>query len=189
MLIIKEEDIGLSKKMAYVLRHGAKKLKLPIDKNGWVRIDALLDHINTSWRRKVTMEDILLVVRINDKQRFSISGKKIRANQGHSMNINLELEASEPPRVLFHGTSIQNAKKIRKDGLQKMGRQHVHLSKDMKTAIKVGQRHGKPVVFAVQAGEMRKNGFQFYISENNVWLVKEVPPEYLTLLGKMNDQC
>ncbi|MEM6700974.1 MAG: RNA 2'-phosphotransferase, partial [Bacteroidota bacterium] len=120
----------------------------------------------------------------NDKQRFTFNATKdkIRANQGHSIAVDLEFEAERPPEILYHGTSEKSIKSILQTGLEKRSRQHVHLSADLETATKVGQRHGKVVILKVQAGKMNELGFAFYLSKNGVWLTNEVPVEYLELM-------
>jgi len=120
----------------------------------------------------------------NDKQRFSFdaSGTRIRADQGHSVEVDLQLAPAEPPPVLYHGTAARSAPAIARDGLRKMRRQHVHLSPDVQTARRVGARHGAPVVFAVDAAAMRRAGHVFYRSANGVWLTGQAPPAFLRRL-------
>ena len=121
------------------------------------------------------------IVATDEKQRYSFSTDRtlIRANQGHSIPVDVELEKKEPPEVLFHGTGEKSVSSIKEKGLLPMERLYVHLSKDTETAVKVGKRHGKPVVFHVDAGQMYKDGYEFYQSVNGVWLTREVPPKYL----------
>ena len=121
------------------------------------------------------------MVRSNDKQRFSFdaSGAKIRANQGHSVEVDLQLAAQIPPKILYHGTGEQNRQIVMDNGLQKMRRHHVHLSADIPTAMRVGARYGKPIVFEVNAAQMRGDGIEFFCSDNGVWLVESIAPEYL----------
>jgi putative RNA 2'-phosphotransferase len=132
----------------------------------------------------VTREQLNEVVAKNDKQRFAFdpTGTLIRANQGHSTAVDLQLVPTTPPPVLYHGTAQQNLDAVRHDGLRKMARHHVHLSKDVATARTVGARHGKPVVFEVDAAAMHEAGHPFYLSANGVWLVDHVPPQHLRLL-------
>jgi putative RNA 2'-phosphotransferase len=122
------------------------------------------------------------VVERNDKRRFSFdeTGTRIRANQGHSVDIDLELEPTPPPEVLFHGTGEWSVDSIMAGGLGRMNRHHVHLSRDAETARRVGARHGRPVVFEIAAGRMARDGHTFFVSANGVWLVDEVPPQYLS---------
>jgi putative RNA 2'-phosphotransferase len=166
--------------MSLVLRHRPDKLGLEMDENGWVEIDQL---VAQSKKGAVRLSDDLIrtVVAENDKKRFVVSedGKRIRAAQGHSISIDLGLEHVQPPDLLFHGTADRNLDSIREHGLIKGRRQHVHLSIDHQTAVKVGQRHGRPVVLTVRSGDMCRDGLSFYISDNGVWLTDHVPPRFL----------
>ena len=137
-------------------------------------------------RFPISPEELRVVVAQSDKQRFAFdpAGTRIRANQGHSVEIDLQLEAAEPPPVLYHGTGQQNVDAIQRSGLCRMARHHVHLSGDVETATTVGARHGKPVVFTVYCLAMRRDGFCFFRSANGVWLVDNVPPAYL---GRLNE--
>lgn len=180
----KREMIRLSKKMSYILRHGARKLDLDMDASGWLDLESLIYFLNEDPNAKIDIEDIKFVVDNNDKKRFTIKEGKIRANQGHSIDVDLELTLMAPPEVLFHGTGEKTEKQILEQGLKKMGRNHVHLSKDRETAINVGKRHGKPVIFEVAAGIMHQEGFNFFLSENGVWLVDNVPVKYLSVVKR-----
>jgi putative RNA 2'-phosphotransferase len=121
------------------------------------------------------------VVSANDKKRFSFnsSGTMIRANQGHSIQVELNLQEQVPPDLLYHGTVEKFLPVIQTEGLKKMGRQHVHLSVDETTAVKVGSRRGKPVVLVIHSKSMHEAGFSFFLSENGVWLTEAVPPDYI----------
>lgn len=167
-----------------MLRHGARKLHLEMDGAGWVNLDLLLKVINEGRSEKITLDQIEHIVEHNDKRRFIIKDGKIRANQGHSIDVDLDLKPREPPRVLFHGTGKKSEARILEQGLKKMGRNHVHLSKDKETAVQVGKRHGMPVIFVVASGKMHEDGYNFYLSENGVWLVDSVPSEYLNIVNK-----
>lgn len=173
----------ISKAMSLALRHRPDKFDLSLDEQGWCAVDQLLQNFQ---KRHLQIDRELLeeLVRTSDKQRFAFSedGALIRANQGHSISINLGYQASTPPPTLFHGTAERFLNSILSSGLQKQKRHHVHLSADKNTAIKVGQRHGKVVVLLVQAQKMQEAGYTFYCSENSVWLTEEVPPEYLETL-------
>lgn len=164
-----------------ILRHKPETVGVVLDKSGWIDIDILLSAIkssgNSGWSRELLEE----IVRDNDKKRFSISedGKQIRANQGHSVKVNLDYEPTEPPSKLFHGTVKKFVDSIKVNGLQKMKRHHVHLSADVGTAKQVGSRRGSPVIFVVDATRMYKDGYEFYISDNGVWLTDHVPFKYL----------
>jgi len=169
-----------SKLMSLVLRHQPEYINLQLDENGWAQVDDLITGIN---KKGVRLDRPLLeeVVKQNDKQRFIISddGLRIRANQGHSINIDLALTPVEPPAFLFHGTVSKFMNAIKKEGLLKMTRQHVHLSEEMETAVNVGGRRGKPIVLTVRTGEMHKDGVEFFQSENGVWLTNHVAPNYI----------
>lgn len=170
----------ISKYLSRHLRHAPARLGLTLAPGGWVDVDHLVAACARNglmlWRS--TLEEI---VRTSDKQRFSFdaTGKRIRANQGHTVPVDLELDPREPPAVLFHGTSEQNVASILRSGLLKMGRHHVHLSVDRETATRVGARHGKPVVLRVDAARMHTEGGVFFCADNGVWLADEVPPRYL----------
>ena len=176
--------VKISKYLSKHLRHEPERLGLTLRPGGWVAVEDLLAAC-ARHDFAVTPEQLREVVASNDKQRFSFdeTGTLIRANQGHSVEVDLQLEPAVPPDVLYHGTAEDGAGLIREGGLKKMSRHHVHLSPDVATAIKVGMRHGKPVVFEVDAGGMHRDGHTFYVSANGVWLVDEVPPRYLRLTG------
>lgn len=172
--------VKLSKYLSKHLRHTPDALGLTLEPGGWVAVDALLEACN---RRnfRMTREELEEVVTRNNKRRFSFDPTctRIRANQGHSVEVDLQLEPVEPPAVLYHGTGSQNVEAIQRQGLHRMSRHHVHLSGDMSTARNVGARHGKPVVLEVDAAAMHQAGHEFYRSANGVWLVEHVPPEFL----------
>jgi putative RNA 2'-phosphotransferase len=173
---------SVSKFLSLHLRHAPHELGLTLEPGGWVAIDALLEGA----RRKgypITREELDRVAADSDKQRFAIddSGLRIRANQGHSVEVDLQLPPAEPPPELFHGTGSASVEAILATGLERRARHHVHLSPDTDTAAKVGARHGKPVVLVIDAAKMRADGHVFFRSANGVWLVDEVPPQYLRL--------
>jgi len=162
--------------MSLVLRHRPEKIGLKLDENGWADVQELITKMN------INLQELEYVVENNDKKRFAFNEDKtkIRANQGHSLKtVDLELKNIQPPNFLFHGTVGKFMSAIRDTGLLKMNRQHVHLSKDRETAIKVGSRRGKAIILSVRAGEMYEKGFEFYCSENGVWLTDHVPSEYI----------
>jgi putative RNA 2'-phosphotransferase len=172
----------VSKFLSFVLRHQPDAIGLTLDANGWANMDELISNANQSKEvNALTRELIEEVVASSDKQRFAISedGTRIRANQGHSVKIDLQLKPMTPPEILYHGTAIRFLDDILKDGLNAQQRQHVHLSKDVETATKVGQRYGKPVILNIKARLMHEQGFVFYLSDNGVWLTDEVPKKYI----------
>jgi putative RNA 2'-phosphotransferase len=177
--------VKISKYLSKHLRHAPQRLGLTLAPGGWVEVDDLLDACARN-HFPISRDELKQVVAASDKQRFAFdeTGTRIRANQGHSVEVDLQLEPAEPPAVLYHGTARVNLDAILSTGLLKMARHHVHLSRNFETAIKVGQRHGEPAVFTVAAVAMRQDGFVFYCSANGVWLVDHVPPKYLQLIGE-----
>lgn len=174
--------VTASKFLSLVLRHRPEAIGLSLDAQGWALIEDLVRLSQTS-RSPLTRDVILEVVRTNSKQRFSVSGDglRIRANQGHSIPVDLGLAPIAPPEVLFHGTATRFLEAILAEGLRPGSRQHVHLSADPATARQVGQRHGKPVVLVVASGAMHQAGHEFFRAENGVWLTAAVPPQSLTV--------
>jgi putative RNA 2'-phosphotransferase len=172
-----------SKFMSLVLRHDPAAAGIALDANGWAIIDELLSGMMTKGY-PITRDLLDEIVAEDSKGRYAISddGLRIRANQGHSIEVDVGLQELPPPDVLFHGTGRKSIDPIRRDGLKPMSRQHVHLSVEEATALAVGQRHGKPVIFRIDAKRMADAGIKFYRSANRVWLVDAVPPEYLTEL-------
>ncbi|CAN5388831.1 RNA 2'-phosphotransferase [soil metagenome] len=174
-MISEKENTRISKLLSLVLRHQPETLGIVLDENGWTNVDILL--------RKLTIEKAALeyIVATNNKKRFAFNDDqtKIRANQGHSVEVELGYQAENPPEVLYHGTGVGSVNAILQEGLSKQKRHHVHLSADIETAFKVGQRHGKPIVLEVNAAQMSKDNFEFYRSDNGVWLTDHVPVEYI----------
>ncbi len=170
----------LSKFLSRILRHQPEAIGLSLDANGWADISQLLEKA-AQHQHPMDIDILKHIVATNPKQRFSLDAAKsrIRANQGHSIAVDLSLLPQQPPALLYHGTGISNAAAIAEQGILKQQRQHVHLSSDMATATQVGSRHGKPYIFTVTAGSMHRDGFLFYCSENGVWLTDNVPPQYL----------
>jgi putative RNA 2'-phosphotransferase len=171
-----------SKLLSLVLRHKPDVIGVTLDENGWLSIDELLRGLE-SYGKHITWEYLKEVVVTNEKQRFVFSpdGLKIRANQGHSIvSVDLCMLAVAAPYTLYHGTVAKYVELINIDGLQKMNRQHVHLSESIETASIVGKRRGKPIVLRVNAVEMYNSGFELYVSANGVWLTDHVPTEYIT---------
>ena len=177
--------VKISKFLSLVLRHKPESIGLKLDENGWAFVDDLL--VRSKERFRNLNKDVLFeVVEKNNKKRFALNddNTKIRASQGHSVNIDLSLKPIEPPNYLFHGTSTKNWELIKNIGLKKQNRQFVHLSKDKQTAINVGRRHGTPVVLKIMAKEMYNDGFKFYLSENLVWLTDSVPIKFISIATK-----
>lgn len=174
------QNQALSKTLSYVLRHKPEALGLQLDAQGWVSVAELLRALQTR-QPAVTRDQVYEVVATNDKKRFALSedGTKIRANQGHSVAVELGLAAVAPPELLYHGTATRFLASIRQSGLHSGTRQHVHLSADPTTAATVGRRHGPPVVLTVHAGPLHRAGGHFYLAANGVWLTSAVSPEYL----------
>ena len=172
----------ISKLMSLVLRHKPETIGLQLDENGWVSVAELIEKLNAKGTT-VNIDIINTVVNTNDKKRFAFNEDKtmIRASQGHSIEVELNLKAVTPPDVLYHGTASRFVESILKEGLIKQQRQHVHLSLLQQTAKAVGSRHGKPVILNINAKAMADAGFTFYLSDNAVWLVDSVPVEYITV--------
>jgi putative RNA 2'-phosphotransferase len=175
-----KQDVLLSKFLSRVLRHQPGEIGLVLDANGWADVRELMEKARKK-RFHFDLEILQRIVATNSKQRFAFNEDqtRIRANQGHTIDIDLGLEPQTPPDVLYHGTAVQNLEIIRKTGLKSMKRQHVHLSLDTKTAVQVGSRHGKAVVLTIETGKMAAQGYVFYVSANGVWLTEEVPAEFI----------
>jgi putative RNA 2'-phosphotransferase len=171
----------ISKFLSLILRHKPETIGIKLDNNGWADIDELIYKINFKKDIRINFELLKHVVETNDKQRFIISldGLKIRANQGHSIDIDLDLKPTVPPNMLFHGTATRLIENIKQAGLLPQSRQYVHLSQTEKTAQIVGSRHGIPVILKIKSCEMNNDNYDFFISENGVWLTKIVPTKYI----------
>lgn len=172
------ERVKVSKRMSLALRHAPERFGLRLDQAGWVDVTALLAALD------LTRDQLDEVVTTNDKQRFALSddGNRIRANQGHSIAVELDLAVVEPPAVLFHGTVEKALPAIMSEGLRPMRRHDVHLSASIDTARKVGARRGSPIILEVAAEKMHGDGHTFRVSENGVWLTASVPPAYLVVI-------
>ena len=166
--------------ISLILRHKPETIGITLDEHGWANVDELISGIAKKYLgfSKEILEEI---VRTDNKQRYSFNADKtkIRANQGHSINVDVELEEKEPPEYLYHGTGKKYFSSIMEQGLLPKSRLYVHLSADVETAKVVGHRHGSEVVFRVDTGRMFRDGYKFYLSVNGVWLTKEVPVRYL----------
>ncbi|MGW4705350.1 RNA 2'-phosphotransferase [Streptomyces sp. NPDC004285] len=170
--------VKVSKYLSKHLRHQPERIGLVLDAQGWTEIEALL-RATAEHGFTITREELDHVVATNDKKRFAIEGTRIRASQGHTVEIDLGLPAAAPPAYLYHGTVADRLSAIRAEGLRPMARHHVHLSPDRETATRVGARRGRPVVLSVDAGAMHRAGHVFHVSANGVWLTDAVPPEFL----------
>ncbi len=171
----------LSRFLSMLLRHKPEILGISLSEEGWTDTQMLIEKMNANGKN-IDLEILSIIVDTNDKKRYAFNADKsqIRANQGHSVKVNLGYQEKTPPKTLYHGTARKNVDSIFKIGIEKRNRHQVHLSSNEETAIKVGQRHGKPVVLIVLAEEMHNDGFKFYESENRVWLTDHVPVKYLT---------
>lgn len=169
-----------SKYISLILRHKPEVIGISLDEHGWANVSELVAGINKT--QPFSMEQLEEIVRTDSKKRYSFNEDKtlIRANQGHSIPVDVELPEKHPPDILYHGTGEKYVSSIDRQGLIPKSRLYVHLSKDSDTAIKVGARHGKPVVYRVDAHKMAEDGYKFYLSVNGVWLTKEVPMKYLS---------
>jgi putative RNA 2'-phosphotransferase len=167
--------VKVSKYLSRHLRHDPQRLGIELDEQGWVDVDVLLAALERQ-RFQLTRAELEEVVARNDKQRYTIRDGRIRANQGHTVDVDLGLEPVEPPAELFHGTAEGYVDAIRAEGLKPMARHAVHLSPDYATAVRVGSRRGTPVVLVVAAGRMAEEGHVFFRSDNGVWLTESVPP-------------
>lgn len=183
-MISEKQITKISKFLSLVLRHQPETIGIQLDQNGWTNVNELIEKAN-NYEIKFDIETLNHIVTTNSKKRFAFNDTldKIRASQGHSVEIELGYSNQKPPEVLFHGTAEIFVQSILDTGLEKRKRQHVHLSSDLETANKVGQRHGKPFVFKVFAEQMFNDNFEFFISDNGVWLTNNVPTKYL----KRND--
>lgn len=172
--------VSLSKFLSLILRHEPQRIGVTLDPNGWISVEELLVALK-KYGKSVQLAELLQVVAENDKQRFAFSpdGLRIRANQGHSVEVALEYEPSVPPAVLYHGTVRKFLTAIRAQGLLKGSRHHVHLSTRREVALQVGQRRGQPVILTIRAEAMVAAGHTFFRTPNGVWLVDHVPPQFL----------
>lgn len=177
----KDRATSISKYLSLVLRHDPAAAGVMLDAEGWVRVADLLDGA-ARHGHSFTRAELEEVVQKNEKQRFAFNadGQRIRANQGHSVSVDLGLTPETPPEILYHGTVEHFVPSIMEKGLDKRDRQHVHLSLDINTATRVGSRRGEPVILKIAAANMHADGFQFYCSANGVWLTERVPPQYIS---------
>jgi putative RNA 2'-phosphotransferase len=174
--------VTVSKFLSYILRHNPDSIGMSLDRKGWLDIDVIIERAKEYKGYDLTRELIIKAVAENNKKRFEVEGNRIRACQGHSIEVDVELKFAKPPTKLYHGTALKNVESILKKGLVKGNRLHVHLSADIQTATSVGQRHGAPIVFEVDCAQMFKDFHNFWLSKNGVWLTDNVPPKYLKKL-------
>ena len=177
---------NISKLISMVLRHKPEAVGITLDEHGWANVQELISGVNNTDRRNaLDMETLEEIVRTDNKQRYSFNEDHtlIRANQGHSIPVDVDLEEKTPPDVLWHGTGEKYVSSIDRQGLIPKSRLYVHLSADIETAKKVGSRHGKPVIYTIDCRKMAEDGYRFYLSANGVWLTKSVPPQYLRKEG------
>ncbi|UHO38356.1 RNA 2'-phosphotransferase [Chryseobacterium capnotolerans] len=175
------ETKRISKFLSLILRHQPETIGLKLDENGWADVEEL--RVKSAQKRvHFSVEELDEVVETNNKKRFAFNDDKtkIRASQGHSIDINLALEAIQPPEFLYHGTAEANISSILEKGIEKRTRQHVHLSADKETATKVGMRHGKPIILTIRTGKMHEDGLSFFQSANGVWLTEFIDPKYIS---------
>lgn len=171
-----------SKFFSQILRHRPELIGIELEDGGWTDTEEFLEKISKYKKGDlITFPELEYVVENNDKQRFSFNEDKtkIRANQGHSTNVEMNYQPKTPPPILYHGTAIKNIDSILKNGILKGNRQYVHLSADIETATKVGSRHGKAYIFTVETLKMHEAGLEFYCSDNGVWMADFVPVEFL----------
>ncbi|AXL89771.1 RNA 2'-phosphotransferase [Streptomyces sp. CB09001] len=173
-----ERTVKVSKYLSKHLRHQPERIGLTLDEGGWVEIDTLVAAAAAHGFR-FTRQELDHVVATNDKRRFAVEGTRIRASQGHSIEVDLQLPVATPPPYLYHGTVARHLEAIRAEGLRPMNRHDVHLSPDRETATRVGARRGRPVVLPVDAAAMHHDGHLFHVSANGVWLTQHVPSRYL----------
>lgn len=170
-----------SRFLSLILRHKPEEIGITLDEHGWADVEALIDGVNRKGKYQFDRKLLEEIVRTDEKQRYSFSedGTKIRANQGHSVPVDVEPEELTPPEFLWHGTATRFAERILAEGLKPMSRLYVHLSPDEETARKVGVRHGTLYLLRVHTGEMARQGCRFFRSANGVWLTRSVPPQFL----------
>ena len=177
----KKSLTSTSRFISLILRHKPEAIGISLDEHGWADVNALIEGIGKT--RAFDQNMLVEIVRTDEKKRYSFNENrtKIRANQGHSISVDVDLAKKMPPDVLYHGTGEKYVASINKEGLIAKSRLYVHLSSDTQTANKVGSRHGRPMIYRVDSGRMATDGYAFYLSANGVWLTKAVPVKYLTL--------
>ena len=177
---IKNDDVSLGRFISLILRHKPETIGIKLDGEGWADVDELIAGINAAGHT-IDRETLERIVRENNKKRYTLSsdGRRIRANQGHSIDVHVEMEQRTPPDKLYHGTAEKFLDSIKQNGIKRMSRQYVHLSPDVETAVTVGKRHGKPVVLVIDAAKMSADGYIFRLSANGVWQSEDIPWGYV----------
>ena len=178
-----KRNVILGKFISKILRHQPGLIGISLDEHGWADVQDLIAGVRAAGHPDFDMAVLEEIVETNNKKRYSFSDDKqlIRANQGHSIPVDVELPVTSPPATLWHGTADRFVPSIMEQGIRSMSRLYVHLSPDMETALKVGRRHGKPVILRIDSGQMKADGAVFYLSVNGVWLTKVVPAKYITI--------
>lgn len=176
----KKEEQKISKFISLILRHKPEVIGVTLDNNGWCNTEELLNGC------RITIDELINIVENDSKTRYAFNEdkSKIRANQGHSINVDLNLKSIKPPDVLYHGTSTKYINKILLEGIKKITRKHVHLSDNLETAKSVGERHGNPVILSIDSKSMYNDGYKFYLSENKVWLCDYISTKYIKIINK-----
>lgn len=179
-MLQEKQTTYISKLLSYILRHKPEEYGIVLDENGYTNVNELINKLNAH-NENISFEILQYIVDTNNKKRFAFNEDctKIRASQGHSVDVELGYKEQQPPAILYHGTIEKFLAAIMKDGLQKMQRHHVHLIADKTTATKVAERRGKPIILQIKADEMFAAGYKFYLSANGVWLIDHVPPFYI----------
>ena len=181
-MVASEAHVRESRLLALVLRHKPEEVGITLDEHGWANVDELVEGIAALCPFTLGMLEEIVATDSKDRYSFNEDHSLVRANQGHSVGVDVELELLDPPEVLYHGTAQRFLDSIMEQGLLPMGRLYVHLSSDKDMAYRVGGRHGSPVVLKVDTYKMHEEGFEFFLSKNEVWLTKRVPPKYLTII-------
>lgn len=173
--------IKISRYISLLLRHKPELAGITLDMHGWADVNEIITAVCNHYQQPFSMIELEAIVANDNKCRYTFNEEKtlIRANQGHSVDVDVELKKAVPPDILWHGTADKFVKSIDEQGLAPQNRLYVHLSSDVETALSVGKRHGVPVIYMVDCASMLADGHEFFISRNKVWLTKSVPAKYL----------